>query len=167
MGIRVIDISDLLFFPDSMRNPQDIINNIHVRLVETPHTLNSLGAGVQQPPVCATLGSEGDVKIGGHYARLPFATRYMGSASFLELAPARLGSVGRRIHFILGSHNFLLSGCHDKLSRSDLSSTWFGNLLLYLVQEINAHRQKEVKHIYRHPVFNNQIPLTPIEIHES
>src|SRR5581483_3576257 len=130
MGIRVIDISDLLFFPDSMRNPQDIINNIHVRLVETPHTLNALGAGVQQPPIRATLGSEGDVKIGGHYARLPFATRYMGSASFLELTRAVLVFAGRRIHLILGSHNFLLSGCHCKLSRSALSPALFGNLIL-------------------------------------
>ena len=56
VAVGVVDVTDLLLFPDAVRNADDVVDYVHVGVFEAPHALLSFGAGVYQQPFRTAFG---------------------------------------------------------------------------------------------------------------
>ena len=64
--VGVIDIADVLLLPDAVRDAQDVVDDIDVRVLKPGHRLDALGPRVHQPVIGAALRGERDAIVRRH-----------------------------------------------------------------------------------------------------
>jgi len=97
MAVGVVDIADVLFFPDAVGDADDVVDDIDIRVLETAHALAAFRAGVQQLLIRAALRAQRDREIGRHVPR--FAQRTHEMAIFGKRRQCSVGLVRRRRFF--------------------------------------------------------------------
>ena len=68
VAVGVVDVADIFFFPDAMRDAHDVVDDIDIRVFEAAHALDALRAWIAQEGIRPAFGREGNRIIGRHDA---------------------------------------------------------------------------------------------------